>query len=517
MTILISPRWSDWYWIVNDTNKTTKVYSTASNAYMNNNAATFLTWLADANFGAASNLGSSVTISGAADNGSGKTRLRVESSANFATGQFFYFAGNGAQQITVIDGTHVDLTGLAFGSYVATAVMQGASIIDTDGNLRTHLNKVAYRSNAAGANSQTSLNADLTLTNPMALWQTIAFSVPGKKVVLPVMNAPNSVPIGVPLILENTGVYSYDIYYQDGVTKLTTVGGAMPTGTVEKVILELTDNSTSNGLLKILRIVPNPGIPSVHGVLIQNDLTTPNTKITVAIAGGGGWTQYINASGETAGLYQSFGYTIDAGLAGPVANGRDQAGAFSASQWLHLYAIYGHGQPSAGIVSTNGPDILPIAPTLPAGYTHAAYLTSIYWDASNHFVRIHQLDDRVSYDSRQVALNGGAATADTAVSVNTLVPSCAIDFDINIESWGVTADGTGAAISVLHLGYLSGTDTHQLVTDFAVSPSTATRLSTGDITFPNVSQQFYYHHQVLNGSGPAATITARSYRVPNGA
>jgi hypothetical protein len=55
------------------------------------------------------------------------------------------------------------------------------------------------------------------------------------------------------------------------------------------------------------------------------------------------------------------------------------------------------------------------------------------------------------------------------------------------------------------------------VTDFAVSPSTATRLSTGDITFPNVSQQFYYHHQVLNGSGPAATITARSYRVPNGA
>jgi hypothetical protein len=121
MTILISPRWSDWYWIVNDTNKTTKVYSTASNAYVNNNAAAFLTWLANANFGAASNLGSSVTISGAADNGSGKTRLTVESSANFATGQYFYFGSNGAQQITVIDGIHIDLTGLNFSAYVATS------------------------------------------------------------------------------------------------------------------------------------------------------------------------------------------------------------------------------------------------------------------------------------------------------------------------------------------------------------------------------------------------------------
>jgi hypothetical protein len=64
---------------------------------------------------------------------------------------------------------------------------------------------------------------------------------------------------------------------------------------------------------------------------------------------------------------------------------------------------------------------------------------------------------------------------------------------------------------------LSGTDTHQLVTDFAVGPSTATRLATGDITFPNISQQFYYHHQVLNGSAPMATVVLRSYRVPNGA
>jgi len=41
MTTLISPPWVKWYWIVND--PATKVYSTASGTYVNNNAAAFLT------------------------------------------------------------------------------------------------------------------------------------------------------------------------------------------------------------------------------------------------------------------------------------------------------------------------------------------------------------------------------------------------------------------------------------------------------------------------------------------
>jgi hypothetical protein len=332
------------------------------------------------------------------------------------------------------------------------------------------------------------------------------------------MNAPNSVPIGVPFIFENAAANSYDMYYQDGATKLVTIDGQANfsgTGMYERVVCELTDNSTPNGTVKITTIPYHTGMPAVRGVALQNNPTAPNTKIDVLIAGGGGWATFVDQGGQTIGNNTNYGFIVDAGLAGPVANGRDQAATFGASQWLHIYAIYGRGQAPAGLISiTFG---TPVPPTFPTGYTHAAYLTSIYWDASSHFVRFHQIDDRISYDARQVALNAGAAAVDTAVGVSTLVPFQAIDFDLNIESWGVTADGTGAAISVLHLGFLAGTDAHQLVTDFAVSPSTATRIPTGDITFPNVSQQFYYHHQVLNGSAPSATAVLRSYRVPNGA
>jgi hypothetical protein len=507
MTILISPRWSDWYWIVNDTNKTTKVYSTASNAYVNNNAAAFLTWLADANFGAASNLGSSVTISAAADNGSGKTRLTVESSANFATGQFFYFGANGAQQITVIDGTHVDLTGLAFVSYVATAVMQGASIIDTDANLRKHLNTVALRSNTAGANTVSGAVADIALTNPMALWQTISFAAPGKKIILPAMNAPNSVPIGYPFVITAAlGSKQFGIYANDGATLLATLNQG------DSVTFVLQDN-TANGTFKqyISRITQ--GTYAVRGLQAQNYVAAPNTAV------GGFFNQCIlrdvNGSTVLDDGADNNSFFIDLTLAGPIANGRDQAAAFGASQFIHFYQIWGIAVGGAGIASLATPSTN--GPTLPTGYTHYAYLFSVYFDAASHLLRVHVCDDEVIYDAPQTALAGGAATVDTAVSVATLVPLNATSFKIVGTSWGVTADATGAAISVLHLGFLAGIDIAAFTTDFAVGPTTATRIPVPELAIPaNNARQFYYHHQVLIGSAPSVDILVRSYRVPNG-
>jgi hypothetical protein len=81
----------------------------------------------------------------------------------------------------------------------------------------------------------------------------------------------------------------------------------------------------------------------------------------------------------------------------------------------------------------------------------------------------------------------------------------------------VTADGTGAAIAVLHLGFLAGIDIAAFTTDFAVGPTTATRIPVPELAIPtNNARQFYYHHQVLIGSAPSVDILVRSYRVPNG-
>lgn len=71
------------------------------------------------------------TYSAAANNGSGAVRLTVVSSAGFATGKFAKLLGgsiyDGTWQITVIDGTHIDLVSSTF-TATATGSVQGGSI-----------------------------------------------------------------------------------------------------------------------------------------------------------------------------------------------------------------------------------------------------------------------------------------------------------------------------------------------------------------------------------------------------
>lgn len=75
-----------------------------------------------------------VSISGAADNGSGLVRLTVTSTSGWATGDYKSVSGVGGVSaatghwtITVIDGTHVDLQGSAFsGSYTSGGVVGGS-------------------------------------------------------------------------------------------------------------------------------------------------------------------------------------------------------------------------------------------------------------------------------------------------------------------------------------------------------------------------------------------------------
>ena len=76
------------------------------------------------------------TVSGAADNGSGKVRLTVSASAGFTTGKYDIIRNvggtteaNGTHQITVVDGTHIDLPGVAFANaYTSGGTITGGSV-----------------------------------------------------------------------------------------------------------------------------------------------------------------------------------------------------------------------------------------------------------------------------------------------------------------------------------------------------------------------------------------------------
>lgn len=114
------------------------------------------------------------TVSGVADNGSGKVRLTVSSTANMTSGQLRYFNGlvgftainNTIQLITVIDATHVDLpaasysAGYTSGGYVRVpgAIRNVEVIYDVSqdaGTYRQPPMMLTYKQDSAGATDTT--------------------------------------------------------------------------------------------------------------------------------------------------------------------------------------------------------------------------------------------------------------------------------------------------------------------------------------------------------------------------
>lgn len=497
----------DWYWIVKDTTPGTNVFSTATSPpqYVANNNASFLSWLARDVTGAASGNGTNMPIISAANNGGGKTRLTLKDTSQLTTGQRFWFgATNGVQQITVISGTTIDLLGLNFSLWVSTPSMLGATIIDTQANLAVLLNRSSFTSSNAGSAVFTSA-VNITLANQMALFITVNMTAGGKKVILPPMNASNSIAVGTPFVIYNNlniANFQFDVVAQDGTTLIATIN---PGDTVE-IINQ--DNSTANGTLQafITRIQQDKA--GVKG-LRANSTGANTSSISWDMA------TIQDISGVTTGISAGGSIVNDISVAGPAANGRDQAGAFAANSSVHFYLIWGVTAGVATLASNISPQLGGFVPSMPTGYTNWAYLYSVVLNGAGQLPIVNARDDRVAYQARQLIVNAGAAVAETAVSVATLVPAVASEFDIFVDSWGVTADAGGIASSLLHLGYITAQDTHvpqMLLTGGALD---AVRQAVGDITMPNPSQSFHYHQQVLNGTAPATTISVPSYRVPN--
>lgn len=480
---------SDWYWIVRNTNPTTQVYSTASNGYVANNAAAFLTWLALDLTGAAGSMGTAMTISAAADNGGGFTRLTLADTSLLGTGQRFYFGtSNGVQQITVVDGTHIDLLGLAFGSYVSTDTMYGATIIDTQANLFTLIASTTFNTFITQGTTVSSA-ANVTLTNPMTSVTDVTLTGAATTITLPVMNAVLSPPLGDPIIINNkaddrvvtvkasdgttigtidrggslsvslrdnttqAGTFiknvdinrltqnfvvvsnaNYTILNTDKVIGTDTTaftlartwtlplasqvnpaqpitvgdfGGAINNTPSASHYLNIvrSGSDTVNGLTGVQITSPfgsfifwsngvskwtaeasvsqpPQGMCAVQGLRASNNATFPNTRMDIAfehilMQDFGGQVIFIRPS-------PALVLTCDISVAGPTANGRDQAAAFGAADLIHFYAIgdyAGSGGSFATLVSLSSPANDTII--LPSGYSTYCYLFSCNLSAGN--------------------------------------------------------------------------------------------------------------------------------------
>lgn len=200
--------------------------------------------------------------------------------------------------------------------------------------------------------------------------------------------------------------------------------------------------------------------------------------------------------------HTSGSFTINTATAGPALNGRDQAGAFGASQWLHFYAISGAGQTTGGLVSTVASTTV-AGPTLPSGYTNFAYLFSVYWNGSSQLLLVTVRGPLVSYISDGIGsiVNGGAAGTETAVSTALVVPPNATN--VQLELFGNDLSG----------GLNSFTIKHRSGSNFMSVVVVANGWTTASCLMPNVNQNIYYVWGVAGSSG---FVRVLGYLVPNG-
>lgn len=191
--------------------------------------------------------------------------------------------------------------------------------------------------------------------------------------------------------------------------------------------------------------------------------------------------------------------TNDVGQSGTVANGRDQASAFSASSWIHFYLIW-NGATLATLSSSTSP---PTGPNLPTGYNYWAYMGAVRFDGSSHLMLTTLRGNKFSYDnaaSETPTVNATNPTAEQTVDVSTMVPPNALTFVLDC----ILANTTGGDRQVL-IKYISGKN------------FSAPLLSTGNrvpiqYEFPNKSQRFYWNWNGTGGTSFYATLAA--YTMP---
>ncbi len=321
-----------------------------------------------------------------------------------------------------------------------------------------------------------------------------------------------SLPAGNPVV---TGTTISSTTHNSTLTDIATAltgsvavdGQAAMTGNLQMGSNKITGLAAGTVSTDAVRYSQLPGaVSQINGLRGTQNTGTPLTKYDLAADS----IQLTDTSGFAVIQTNVAAITCDLGLAGTIINGRDQAGAFTASSWVHLYFIW-NGATLATLASASAP---PTAPTLPGGYTHWAYAGAIRWNGSSNIVPGYIRGSTFLFDVGQGALSGGTATTETAITITSYVPPNAATFLGYAEAL-VTAGGGGAGTNSVALRVITTKNIASVAAYAATSQTAANSLW---IEASNKNNTLYYLN-TTTGTPSVAQLTFNilGYRMPNGA
>ena len=292
-----------------------------------------------------------------------------------------------------------------------------------------------------------------------------------------------------------------DATHVQGVSTYAKLASPVFTGDPQAPTPATSDNDTSIATTAYVKANLAAALSNVAGVRGLNGLTNP----TVASFTFSDCALRDN-SGKT--VLVTNGNLVISTVAGAGANGPDAT--LPASGDIHFYAIWGATPGIAGLCSTSAPPGGPAA-TMPSGYTHYCYLTTVKRVSSNLYATVIR-GDWVTFSQSVNVLNGGNSGGSwTSQSMAAALPAIALNVQLMIFA---TATATGAATLNHLLGHTSGLITYTIACNPQVAGTAAT---TGMFMLPNVSQLFWYTFSIGGGtfSGSSVGVNVASYQVPN--
>jgi hypothetical protein len=241
----------------------------------------------------------------------------------------------------------------------------------------------------------------------------------------------------------------------------------------------------------------------VKGLTGANNAGTPNTQYDFAA------DEVLLTTGADGFVLRTATGTLTCNVstAGPAANGRDQAGAFTAASWVHFWFIW-NGTTLATLASASA-----TAPTLPSGYTHRAYMGAVYLNGSSQLVATRLRGSKAFYTSPASALAGGTATVETSVSLASVIPPNALRAQIYARLTVSANTSSGQSFATLRIA--SGADFHRM--EGFQQAGVVTSYETASIDVPNLSQSLFYITGDASGDGvQSLVLNIQSYAIPNG-
>lgn len=278
--------------------------------------------------------------------------------------------------------------------------------------------------------------------------------------------------------------------------------------------IDVLDDGDVNALKLLIEqavAVSNKGQTSVRGLRGTNNAGTPLTQYDIS------WDQVSvqDAGGYVVNLGPQGPYTLNISAAGPVVNGRDQAGAFAASSQMHVFAIYNPATGVKGVIASTA-GTLQGGPTLPAGFTHWAYLTTLMLDGASQFYVTYLRGSRVYYQSEKDVAGAFNATVRTTLSTSAYLPGVASSF--GVSGWGrINTGGLGHAgnceFYVINAATIY-TTVGRLDREGAAGNTTSGTSIT--LELPNTGYSAYRWTASVGGFVPTGELFLNYYTCPNG-